>query len=76
MELSTFYDLQVSLDHFNNDYPRPHGKVEQTDLLDISVEKNATWPSNESPEVYIFLNSQKKITYIGKASFGTALVLD
>ncbi|MCU8028536.1 MULTISPECIES: hypothetical protein [Shewanella] len=73
MELSTFSDLQVALDHFNNDYPRPHGKVELTDLLDISVEKNATWPSNESPGVYIFLNREKKLTYIGKASFGNCI---
>jgi hypothetical protein len=73
MDLSTFDDLEIVLNDFNNDFPRPHGRVGLTDLLDISLQKEASWPSNESPGVYVFLNREKEIIYIGKASFGNCI---
>ena len=33
------------------------------------IQQHVSWPSNESPGVYVFLDSDKNINYIGKASF-------
>ena len=68
MKLSTFNDLRIVLNEFNTKHPRPHGKLKLTDLLDISTQSRASWPSNEEPGVYVFLDSDKFVSYIGKAS--------
>jgi len=66
---STFNDLKRVLDEFNNKHQRPHGKLALTSLFDISTQpRTASWPSNGKPGVYVFLDSDKFITYIGKAS--------
>lgn len=69
MSISTFFDLEKAITDFNENHKRPHGEITLTELRDISKEDHASWPSNESPGVYIFLDSNKNITYIGKASF-------
>jgi len=73
MAYSTFDDLIASVANFNLKHPRPHGEICLTGLLDISKETHASWPSNESPGVYIFLDANKQITYIGKASFNNCI---
>jgi len=73
MTYSTFEDLEASVANFNREHPRPHGQICLTDLLDISKEAQAAWPSNESPGVYIFLDANKQITYIGKASANSCI---
>ena len=73
MEISTYTDLEIEIKNFNDNHPRPHGNIFLTELLDISKEKKASWPSNESPGVYIFMDSEKNITYIGKASFSNCI---
>ena len=73
MKISTYVDLENVISHFNADHPRPHGDVFLTELRDISKEERASWPSNESPGVYIFMDIDKDITYIGKASFNNCI---
>ena len=73
MAISNFSDLQLAISQFNAKHPRPHGEVGLTELRDISLEAHASWPSNESPGVYIFLDLNKNITYIGKASFDNCI---
>lgn len=68
MSLSTFDDLKKDLHKFNIEHRRPHGELELTGLLDISTQARASWPSNEKPGVYVFLDSDRFISYIGKAS--------
>lgn len=67
-EISMYKDLEKAVDVFNKKYRRPHFDISLTELRDISNEEFASWPSNESPGVYIFLDVDKNITYIGKAS--------
>ncbi len=76
MSISNIEDLENLLKEFNSKHPRPHGAVEMTELLDISIMERAQWPSNDKPGVYIFLDSEKYINYIGKASsnIGSRLV--
>ena len=73
MLISNYNELLEAVKEFNSKHIRPHGAVELTELLDISLQKNASWPSNESPGVYIFLDSNKNINYIGKASFSNCI---
>ncbi len=68
MSLSSISDLELLIEKFNTKHLRPHGTIHITPLLDISLMKRAQWPSNDLPGVYIFLDSEKAITYIGKAS--------
>jgi len=68
LKIYSISDLEFFIKEFNDKHPRPHGAIEMTPLLDISIMKDAQWPSNELPGVYIFLDSDKNITYIGKAS--------
>jgi hypothetical protein len=68
LKISSLNDLKFFIKEFNKNHPRPHGEIDMTPLLDISIMKHAQWPSNELPGVYIFLDSEKNITYIGKAS--------
>lgn len=73
MTASTISDLELIVKIFNIKHRRPHGDISLTELLDISLEKHASWPSNESAGVYVFLDSNKNIIYIGKASFGNCI---
>ena len=73
MTISNFSDLERAVKELKDQFPRPYGGAHLTDLLDISLQTEASWPSNESPGVYIFLDSDKNITYIGKASFGSCI---
>jgi len=73
MPISTYINLESAITEFNNNHQRPHGDISLTELRDISKEEHASWPSNESPGVYIFLDSSKNITYIGKASFNNCI---
>jgi len=70
---STYDDLKKQISLFNSNHRRPHGDIFLTELIDISKEERASWPSNESPGVYIFLDAEKHITYIGKASFDNCI---
>jgi len=65
---SSINDLEFFIAAFNNNHLRPHGIINMTPLLDISMMERAKWPSNELPGVYVFLDSDKLLTYIGKAS--------
>ncbi len=73
MSISSYIDLKNAITKFNVNHQRPHGDIALTELRDISIEDHASWPSNESPGVYIFLDSHKNITYIGKASFNNCI---
>jgi hypothetical protein len=75
MEISSFQDLESRLDEFNKHHPRPHGILDLTPPLDTIPGTKASWPSNGQPGVYIFLDDQKQINYIGKASDDIALRL-
>ena len=73
MSISGFDDLKKVIKEFNRNHRRPHGEISLTELRDISLEARASWPSNENPGVYILLDSNKKIIYIGKASFNNCI---
>jgi len=73
MPISNYIDLENAITAFNANHQRPHGDIDLTELLDISKETHASWPSNESPGVYIFLDLNKDIIYIGKASFNNCI---
>ncbi len=73
MAFSTYIDLEKAITDFNKNHKRPHGDIYLTELRDISKEDHASWPSNENPGVYVFLDSHKNITYIGKASFDNCI---
>jgi len=73
MLISTICDLELAVEVFNLKHRRPHGDISLSNLLDISLNTRASWPSNESAGVYVFLDSNKNITYIGKASFGNCI---
>jgi excinuclease UvrABC nuclease subunit len=62
-------DLQIALEQFNRDYPRPNIEpLELTPPLDIISAPKASWPSNEHPGVYLLMNAEMEILYVGKAS--------
>ena len=68
MSISTFSDLVLVVKDFNENHPRPHGQIHLTEQVQTIPGTQATWPSNEFPGVYIFMDSKDNINYIGKAS--------
>lgn len=70
---STLTDLLAAVESFNLNHPRSFGHISITEPLDISVKPKVSWPSNESAGVYVFLDADHRVLYIGKASFGNCI---
>jgi len=75
MSTSSLEELVRTLNDLNQNYPRPHAQLELTPLVEVIPGTNAQWPSNGKPGVYIFMDENKKLTYIGKASTDIGLRL-
>ena len=62
-------DLLTLLEYFNRDFPRPGiSALTVAEKYEIRKEWPGTWPSNESPGVYVLLNGDGNIQYIGKST--------
>ena len=62
------------LEKFNREFPRPGiNPLKLTDPLDIVENPRAEWPSNESPGIYILMDADKGVLYVGKASCGNII---
>ncbi len=68
MSISTLSDLKSAVNDFNANHLRPHGQISLTQQVQTIPGTQATWPSNEFPGVYVFIDFDGNINYIGKAS--------
>ena len=71
--MSNLLDLRNAVEEMNTGFPRSFGPISITDPLDISVKPDVSWPSNKYAGVYVFLDEESDILYIGKASFGNCI---
>lgn len=62
-------DLIQQIEIFNKEYPRPRmNLLKITGRYDIKNDWPNIWPDNESPGIYILLDEESNIHYIGKSS--------
>ncbi len=71
--MSNFDDLKKAVDDLNTKYPRPNlpadnPDLQLTEILDIVKNPEASWPSNRSAGIYVLMDADQNLLYIGKAS--------
>jgi len=65
--------LVGELEKFNIEFPRPGiGKLELSEPVDVT-DQSTSWPHCTFPGVYILLNKNSEVLYVGKASCNTNL---
>lgn len=59
--------------NFQDKLPRPGIDALTVDWCDLEENRPHSWPNSNKPGVYVFLNSDESLLYIGKASSGRDL---
>jgi hypothetical protein len=63
-------DIEQKLNDFQSLYPRPGIEKLNVEWYDLQTDWPKPWPSGSLPGVYIFLDPDENLLYIGKASSG------
>jgi hypothetical protein len=66
-------EIEAIITEFQKTYPRPGLNSLVVTWYDVDKEWPKSWPSGKLPGVYIFLDSNEDLLYIGKASSGRSL---
>ena len=66
--MNKFEDVEVGLCTFDREFPRGLS-LNLSDMVEVTDE-SASWPHADSPGVYVMLDQDLNLLYIGKASCG------
>jgi hypothetical protein len=65
----TLEELCAVLNQFNSDFPRPEMGVLHLSNIAKVTEARGRYPNHDKPGVYVFLNANRQLTYVGKATY-------
>lgn len=72
--MAALSELRTAIDKFNQQFPRPGMKqCEVSASYDLPSDWPKTWPSSDHAGVYVLLNQEEEVLYVGKASFNRSL---
>jgi hypothetical protein len=65
--------INKTVANLQNELPRPGIDALTVDWYDLEANRSHSWPNGSKPGVYVFLDSDENLLYIGKASSGRDL---
>jgi hypothetical protein len=66
-------DIEEFVSKFQDELPRPGISELKIDWYDLDEDWPKPWPNGDKPGIYIFVDQEEQLQYIGKASSGRTL---